>query len=98
MEHRLSCCSSTRPRRSAQRQGTLPNDALHLTTARAQKECAVAGEREGYAASFHSRGSNIYFHRFDEGRFCDDCFSTSRVDFIGDLDGNVPAEFSSTAF
>src|SRR5712691_6542680 len=34
MEHRLSCCSSTRPTRSAQRPGTLPNNALHLTTAR----------------------------------------------------------------
>jgi hypothetical protein len=33
-------------RRSAPREGTLPNDALHLTTARAKKECAVAGERE----------------------------------------------------
>src|SRR6266849_7212115 len=43
MEHRLSCCSSTQPRRSAQGQGTLPNKALHLTTARAQKEGAVAG-------------------------------------------------------
>jgi len=49
MEHRLSCWSSTRPRRSAQRQGTLPNNALHLTTARTQKESAVAGERERYA-------------------------------------------------
>jgi hypothetical protein len=33
-------------RRSAQRQGTLPNNALRLTTARVQEECAVAGERE----------------------------------------------------
>jgi hypothetical protein len=33
-------------KRSAQRQRTLPNNPLHLTTARAQKECAVAGERE----------------------------------------------------
>jgi len=46
MEHRLSCYSFTRPRRSAQRQGALPNNALHLTTARPQKKCAVAGERE----------------------------------------------------
>src|SRR5436190_22718914 len=46
MEHRLSCYSFTRPRRSAQRQGALPNKALHLTTARAQKANALAGERE----------------------------------------------------
>jgi len=51
MEHRWSCCSSPRPRRSVQRQGTLPNNALHLTTARPQKECAVAGERERSVAS-----------------------------------------------
>ena len=36
----------TRPRRSAQRQGALPNNALHLRRARPQKKCAVAGERE----------------------------------------------------
>jgi hypothetical protein len=46
MEHRLSCYSFTRPRRSAQREGALPNSALHLTTARPQKKCAIAGERE----------------------------------------------------
>jgi len=46
MERRLSCYSFTRPRRSARRQGKLPNNALHLTTARAQKANAVAGERE----------------------------------------------------
>ena len=34
------------PRRSAQGQGTLPNNALHVTAARPQKKCAVAGERE----------------------------------------------------
>jgi len=44
----LSCYSFTRPRRSAQRQGALPNNALHLTTARPQKKCAVARERERY--------------------------------------------------
>jgi hypothetical protein len=32
MEHRLSCYSFARPRRSVQRQGTLPNNALHPTT------------------------------------------------------------------
>ena len=42
-------CSSPRPRRSAQRPGTLPNNALPLTTARAQNGCAVAGERERWA-------------------------------------------------
>jgi len=31
MEHQLSCWSFTRPRRSAQRQGALPNTTLHLT-------------------------------------------------------------------
>src|SRR4051812_42142546 len=41
---RLSCCNSIRPRRSAQRQGTLAINALHLTTARAQTGGAVAGE------------------------------------------------------
>jgi len=30
----------------AQRQGTLTNNAPHLTTARVQKEGAIAGERE----------------------------------------------------
>jgi hypothetical protein len=37
LEPALLLCA-TRPKRSAQRQGTLPNNALHLTTTRAQKE------------------------------------------------------------
>src|SRR4029079_7575294 len=41
MEHRLNCWSSTRPRRSAQREGALPNNALHLTMARPQKRRAA---------------------------------------------------------
>ena len=36
MEHRLSCYSLTRPRRSAPRQGALPKNALLLATARRQ--------------------------------------------------------------
>jgi hypothetical protein len=44
----------TRPRRSAQRQGTLPTNALHLTTTRGQKKGAVAGERERRPAKVFS--------------------------------------------
>ena len=37
-----------------QRQGTLPNNALHLTTARPQKKCAVAGKTyHGIALTNH---------------------------------------------
>src|SRR2546428_523861 len=49
MEHRWNCSSFTPPRRSAQRQGALPNNALHLTH--------IAAAEVGYqAATFLGRG------------------------------------------